>query len=54
MANGATNGATKADLADAIDQAVDILSAAYIPEADRETLAGAVGDRVSCADWRRW
>jgi hypothetical protein len=40
------NGDTKADLQDAIDQAVQILSDAYTPESSREDLAAAVGDAL--------
>jgi hypothetical protein len=45
MANGNGN-MTKADLEDAVDSALDILQGAYVPEADRETLAAAVGDAI--------
>jgi hypothetical protein len=37
---------TKTDLEDAIDSALSILQAAYVPESDRETLAAAVGDAI--------
>jgi hypothetical protein len=37
---------SKGDLLDCIDSAVEILEAAYVPEADRETLASAVGDAL--------
>lgn len=37
---------TKADLQDTIDQACDILSDAYTPEASREDLAAAVGQAL--------
>jgi len=43
--NGST-GMTKADLEDSVDQALDILQAAYTPEASREELAAAVGDAI--------
>lgn len=42
-----TGPATKADLEDAIDNAVEILTQAYVPEASREDLAGAIGDALS-------
>jgi hypothetical protein len=45
MANG--NGMTKDELQDCIDQALDVLQSAYVPEADRETLAHAVGDAIA-------
>ena len=45
MANGDTM--SKSDLQDCIDQATSILEAAYVPEADRETLAAAVGDALN-------
>jgi hypothetical protein len=38
---------TKSDLEDAIDDAVEILTQAYVPEASREDLAGAIGDALS-------
>lgn len=47
MANG--NGdapMTKADLQNCIDQATEILSDAYQPESDRETLAVAIGNAL--------
>ena len=44
--NDMANGDTKADLQDAIDQAVQILSDAYTPESSREDLAAAVGDAL--------
>jgi len=51
MANGnggfTTGPITKADLQDAIDEAVSILTQAYVPEASREDLASAVGDALS-------
>jgi hypothetical protein len=51
MANGnggfTTGPITKADLQDAIDEAVNILTQAYVPEASREDLASAVGDALS-------
>jgi hypothetical protein len=40
------NGDTKADLQDAIDQAVEILSDVYTPESSREDLAAACGDAL--------
>jgi hypothetical protein len=46
MANGGGNGLSKADLQDCIDQATEILTAAYTPEASREELAAAVGDAL--------
>lgn len=45
MANG-NGGLTKSDMSDMIDQAVQILQAAYLPEASREDLAVAVGDAL--------
>jgi hypothetical protein len=45
MANG--NGATKADLQDQLDQIGQILTDAYVPESDRETLAAAIGDALN-------
>lgn len=47
MANGGNGSPTKQDLEDYIDEATSILEAAYIPEADRETLATAVGDALA-------
>ena len=47
MANGGNGSPAKQDLEDAIDEATSILEAAYIPEADRETLATAVGDALA-------
>jgi hypothetical protein len=44
--NDMANGDTKADLQDAIDQAVQILSDAYTPESSREDLAAACGDAL--------
>jgi hypothetical protein len=44
MANG--DGMTKADLQDCVDQATQILTDAYTPEASREDLAAAVGDAL--------
>jgi hypothetical protein len=44
MANG--NGMTKDDMQDCIDQATDILTDAYTPEASREDLASAIGDAL--------
>jgi hypothetical protein len=38
---------TKGDLQDCIDEATQILEAAYVPEADRETLATAIGDALA-------
>jgi hypothetical protein len=37
---------TKSDLEEMVDQASDVLSAAYVPESDRETLAEAVGNAL--------
>jgi len=45
VANG-NGGMTKSDLEDCIDQATEILTAAYTPEASREELAAAVGDAL--------
>jgi hypothetical protein len=44
VANGNNDTMTKADLQDCIDQATQILTDAYIPEASREDLATAIGD----------
>jgi hypothetical protein len=44
MANGGGNGLSKAALQDCLDQATEILTAAYTPEASREELAAAVGE----------
>ena len=44
MANG--NGLTKDDLAGMVDDATEVLQAAYTPEASREDLAAAVGDAL--------
>jgi hypothetical protein len=44
--NVANGDMTKNELQDAVDQAIDILCAAYTPEASREDLAGAVGDAI--------
>jgi hypothetical protein len=38
---------TKGDLQDCIDEATQILEAAYVPDADRETLATAIGDALA-------
>ena len=46
MANGNGNDMTKTYLQDCIDQATDILTDAYTPEASREDLAQAVGDAL--------
>jgi hypothetical protein len=45
VANG--NDITKGDLQDCIDEATQILEAAYVPDADRETLATAIGDALA-------
>jgi hypothetical protein len=42
-----TGSMTKSDLEDAIDDAVEILTQAYVPEASREDLTGAIGDALS-------
>ena len=47
MANGRDSAPSKQDLQDSIDEATQILEAAYIPEADREMLAGAIGDALN-------
>ena len=44
--NVANGDMSKVELQDAVDQAVDILCAAYTPEASREDLAGEVGDAI--------
>jgi hypothetical protein len=53
VANGNGNGnddMTKSELQDCVDQALDILQAAYVPESDRETLAQAVGDAIAALE----
>lgn len=40
------NSASKTDLQDQIDQAVDVLDDAYAPESSREDLAEAVGNAL--------
>ena len=50
MANGNGDDMTKSELQDAVDQALDILQAAYVPESDRETLAQAVGDCIAALE----
>ena len=45
MANG--DDMTKGDLQDCIDEATHILEAAYVPDANRETLATAIGDALA-------
>jgi hypothetical protein len=47
VANGNGDTMSKSELQDCIDAAVSILEAAYVPEADRETLAAAVGDALA-------
>jgi hypothetical protein len=44
--NGDNSDMTKAELEDCIDNATQILTDAYVPEADRETLAAAIGDAL--------
>ena len=46
MANGGNGSPTKQDLQDSIDSAISVLEAAYIPEADGETLATAIGEAL--------
>lgn len=46
MANGNGDNMSKDDLQDCIETATSILEAAYVPEADRETLAAAIGDAL--------
>jgi hypothetical protein len=49
MANG--NGSmTKDELLNCVDEALDVLQSAYVPEADRETLAQAVGDAIAALE----
>ena len=51
MANGNGNDdMTKSELQDCVDQALDILQAAYVPESDRETLAQAMGDAIAALE----
>jgi hypothetical protein len=51
VANGNGNDdMTKSELQDCVDQALDILQAAYVPESDRETLAQAVGDAIAALE----
>ena len=38
---------TKAELEEAIDEAVEVLTGAYAPESSREELAGAVGKALN-------
>jgi hypothetical protein len=45
VANG--DDMTKGDLQDCIDEATHILEAAYLPDANRETLATAIGDALA-------
>ena len=45
VANG--NDITKGDLQECIDEATQILEAAYVPDADRETLATAIGNALA-------
>jgi len=44
--NGGNGDMTKAELEDCIDNATQILTDAYIPEATREDLAAAIGDAL--------
>jgi len=44
--NNGGNAMTKGELGDCIDQATEILTAAYTPEASREELAAAIGDAL--------
>ena len=50
MANGNGTDMTKADLQDCIDQATQILTDAYVPEASREDLAAAIGDALAALE----
>jgi hypothetical protein len=51
VANGnGSDDMTKSELQDCVDQALDILQAAYVPESDRETLAEAVGDAIEALE----
>jgi hypothetical protein len=44
--NGGNGDMTKAELEDCIDNATQILTDAYVPEASREDLAAAIGDAL--------
>ena len=51
VANGnGSDDMTKSELQDCVDQALDILQGAYVPESDRETLAQAVGDAIAALE----
>jgi len=50
VANGNNDTMTKADLQDCIDQATQILTDAYVPEASREDLAAAIGDALAALE----
>ena len=49
VANG-NDDMTKADLQDCVDQATQILTHAYVPEASREDLAAAIGDALAALE----
>ena len=44
--NGGNGEMTKAELEDCVDNATQILTDAYVPEASREDLAAAIGDAL--------
>jgi hypothetical protein len=47
MPNGTSGGVpTKADLQDMVDEALEVLETAYVPEADRGTLVDAVAQAI--------
>ena len=46
----ANDDMSKSELQDSVDQALDILQAAYVPESDRETLAQAMGDAIAALE----
>ena len=46
----ANDDMSKSELQDCVDQALDILQGAYVPESDRETLAQAVGDAIAALE----
>jgi len=51
VANGnGSDDMTKGELQDCVDQALDILQAAYVPESDRETLAQVMGDAIAALE----
>jgi len=46
----ANDDMSKSERHDSVDQALDILQAAYVPESDRETLAQAMGDAIAALE----